>query len=142
MACPRVLHVSRCPNVNPQGWPGLWPDAQHSLLSPSRPLGGCQVLAGTRVAGVAGERREEGKKGLEWRQLVGLSSPVVLHLQVDRRSRCSGQRFWNEHQNSWVTVSVSHWNYRERLVAHSGLPQPWDTSLSLLPHSIPQKPIN
>lgn len=61
----QVLHVSRCPNVNPQGWPlGSGQDAQHSLLSPSRPSGGCQVLAGTGVAGVAGERKEEGKKGL------------------------------------------------------------------------------
>lgn len=25
-AGPRVLHIRRCPNVNPQGCPGLWPD--------------------------------------------------------------------------------------------------------------------
>jgi hypothetical protein len=24
---PGVLHISRCPNVNPQGWAGLWPEA-------------------------------------------------------------------------------------------------------------------
>ena len=64
VACLRVLHVSKCPNVNPQGWPGLWPDAQHSLLSPSKPLGGCQVLAGAGVAGVGWGEKRKGRKTL------------------------------------------------------------------------------
>lgn len=41
--------------MNPQGWPGLWPDAQHSLLTPSRPLRGCQMPAGVEV----GNRAEQ-----------------------------------------------------------------------------------
>ena len=56
---PRVLHTSRCPNVNPQSWPGLWPDAQHSLLTPSRPLGCCQVPTGTEGGDGEEEETEE-----------------------------------------------------------------------------------
>lgn len=62
---PGVLHISGCPNVNPQRWPGLWPDAQHSLLTPSGPLGCRQVPAGTVGGGVAEKRkRQKRRKGL------------------------------------------------------------------------------
>lgn len=61
-AGPGVLPISRCPNVNPQGWPGLWPDAHHSLLIPSGPLGGCQVPTGTEVG--RGPEERKGRKGL------------------------------------------------------------------------------
>lgn len=55
MAGYRVLHINRCPNMNPQSWPGLWPDSQHCLLTPSSPLGCRQVPAGTEVG--RGQRR-------------------------------------------------------------------------------------
>lgn len=66
---PRVPHISRCPNMNPQGWPGLWPDAWHSLPTPSRPLEGCQVSAGTEG------RRQKGRR--EKRACVKAARGVV-----------------------------------------------------------------
>lgn len=110
-AGPWVLHISRCPNMNPQGWPGLWPDAQHSRLTPSGPLV-CQVPAGTEVWGRAEERkRRKGLYGGHWWGCPGLW--FSAH-GVDGRSGCLGQRFRNGHCNSWVLVSVSQWNKRER----------------------------
>lgn len=58
-AGPRVLHISRCPNVNPQGCPGRWPDAQHSLLTLSGPLRCRQVPVGTEVGRGQKRRRKE-----------------------------------------------------------------------------------
>lgn len=57
-AGPRVSHMSRCPDVTPQRWPGLWPDAQHSLLTPGGPLGDCQVSTGAEVGGHKGRKEE------------------------------------------------------------------------------------
>lgn len=87
-AGPRVSHISRCPDVTPQRWPGLWPDAQHSLLTPSGPLRVCQVSTGTEVG------RHKGRK--EERACVqaasGGAQPMVLSLQRDRRSGHTEQR--------------------------------------------------
>lgn len=61
-AGPRVLHTSRCPNVNPQGCPGRWPDAQRSLLTLSGPLRCRQVPVGTEVG--RGAEKKKKRKGL------------------------------------------------------------------------------
>lgn len=81
---PRVLHFSRCPNVNPQDCPELWPETQHSLLTPNKPLGCCQVPAGKEVG--KGRKRKRRKGCVEAAKSTALASGS----QLVGRPRCLG----------------------------------------------------
>lgn len=78
---------------------------------------------------------------------MGLSWPVVPSSQGGKKVKVLRAEIlgWASqllgHSIS-VTWELERERERETLMAHSSLPQPWDTSLSLLPHSTPQKSIS